>query len=211
VTSSDLAWNLTIELRASQNLYETVRFRKQDPLTLTMAILSAIVSMMGIWKSIFSYVEVFVSTLRGRCTRHHRMRQERRDSGFEMDDPHGTLAKVLGESPKHTESNPNDVADKLKNERNERMEAIEDVLQSVKQQEQTIRELTHATRQQQQAAQQAAQQLKQTIQQQQLTIEQLQQSFQQQQLTNQKLQQSFQQQGRTIEELQAVISSLRGI
>jgi hypothetical protein len=193
LTSSDLAWTFTIELRASENLYETVRFRKQDPLTLAMSILSAVVSMMGIWKSIFSWVEGPVSTLRERCTRRRRMRKERRDSGIEMNGEQAMLAKVLSESSKPVAAaNRSDLADALKKERNERMEAIEDMLHSMKQLQQT-------DQQQQLAAQQ--QQL--TIQQQQLTIQQLEQTGQQQQLTIQQLQQ-------TVQQLQAAIASLRG-
>jgi hypothetical protein len=164
LTSSDLAWNLTIELRASENLYETVRFRKQDPLTLTMTILSAVVSMMGIWKTIFSWVEGPVSALRERCTRPRRMRKERRDSGIEMNSEKAMLAKVLSESSKPVAAiHRNELADALKKERNERMEAIEDMLQSMKQQQQTGQQL-----------QQTVQQQQHTILQQQLMIEQLQ-------------------------------------
>jgi hypothetical protein len=157
LTSSDLAWTFTIELRASENLYETVRFRKQDPLTLAMSILSAIVSMMGIWKTIFSWVEGPVSTLRERCTRRRRMRKERRDSDIEMNGEQAMLAKVLSESSRPVAAaNRSDLADALKRERNERMEAMEDMLQSMKQQQLTIQQ----------------QQL--TIQQLQLTVQQLQ-------------------------------------
>jgi hypothetical protein len=166
LTSSDLAWRLTIELRASENLYETVRFRKQDPLTLTMNILSAVVSMMGIWKTIFSWVEGPVSALKERCTRRRRMRNERRDSGIEMNGEQAMLAKVLPESSKPVAAYRNNVADALKKERNERMEAIEDMLHSMKQQQLTIEQLQLTVRQ----LQLTVQQLEQTDQQQQAVI-----------------------------------------
>jgi hypothetical protein len=161
LTSSDLAWNFTIELRASENLYETVRFRKQDPLTLAMSILSAVVSMMGIWKTIFSWVEGPIATLRERCTWRRRMRKERRDFGFEMKGEPSALANVLPEpsKPVAAASDRKYLADALKKERNERMEAMEDMLQSMKEQRLMAQQL-----------QQTVQQLEQIVQQQQAVI-----------------------------------------
>jgi hypothetical protein len=158
LTSSDLAWKFSIELRASENLYETVRFRKQDPLTLAMSILSAVVSMMGIWRSIFSWAEGPISALRERCTRPRRMRKERHDSGIEMNSDRALLAKVLTETV-NTTGNRNDLADALKNERKERMEEIDAMHQTTNQLQQTVQQL-----------QQTVQQLQQTVLQQQAVI-----------------------------------------
>jgi hypothetical protein len=79
LTSNAMTWNLTIEMRVSQSVFERRRYRKQDPLTLGMGIFTAIFSMIGIWKTIFSHVEGPVSTVRDCCTRACKMRKERQD------------------------------------------------------------------------------------------------------------------------------------
>jgi hypothetical protein len=152
-TAPDLAWNLTIQVDASQNLYETVRFRRQDPLPLVMSIFSATVALMGIWKStVFSHVEGLVSTLRELCSRQRRLRKERRESnddGFELNRTQGTDATVLVEpsmlletrlAAAHHDDVVASLAAALKTERKTRNEEIEDVLQSMQQQEKTIRQ-----------------------------------------------------------------------
>jgi hypothetical protein len=154
LTGPALSWNLTIELRVSQNLYETVRFRKQDPLPLAISIFSALVSVMGMWKAVFSHIEAPVTFLRELSTRRRRMRRERQECGLEMKPDEIAFGRVLA-------VHKNDFSTWTKNERNERTAAIEDLLETRKQHEQrmeqhehTIRELTQTVLQQQQTLQQ---------------------------------------------------------
>jgi hypothetical protein len=100
---SGLTWNLTIELRESQDWYETVRFRKQDPLPLVMSIIAALLSFKNIWLLIFTWAEGPIFAMRKCCCRARMMRKEgySGDMLSDMDANGGILAKVLSESSKH--------------------------------------------------------------------------------------------------------------
>jgi hypothetical protein len=100
---SGLTWSLTIELRESQDWYETVRFRKQDPLPLVMSIIAALLSFKNIWLLIFTWAEGPILAMRKCCCRARTMRKEgySGDMLSDMDANGGILAKVLSESSKH--------------------------------------------------------------------------------------------------------------
>jgi hypothetical protein len=96
----DLTWQLTLELRLSPTLYETVRSMKQGPLELALSTFTTVIAVMGVWKTIFSFVEGPVAALRKRLTRGRRMPRERQSSGVELqlNDRKALLARVIANS-----------------------------------------------------------------------------------------------------------------
>ncbi len=94
---SDLAWQLTLELRLSPTLYETVRTMKQGPMELAISIFTTVMAVMGVWKTFFTHVEGPVSALRMRLTRRRQMPREGRPSGVELqpNDRVSLLATVI--------------------------------------------------------------------------------------------------------------------
>jgi hypothetical protein len=93
----DLTWNLTLELRVSPTLYETVRSMKQGPMELVITIFTTAMSVMAVWKTVFSFVEGPVSALRTRLTRRRRMPREQQPTGVELqpNDRMALLASVI--------------------------------------------------------------------------------------------------------------------
>jgi hypothetical protein len=96
----DLTWQLTLELRLSPTLYETVRSMKQGPLELALSTFTTVIAVMGVWKTIFSFVEGPVSALRKRLTRGRRTPREQQPSGVELqpNDRKALLARVISNS-----------------------------------------------------------------------------------------------------------------
>jgi hypothetical protein len=138
-------WKLTIELRQSQNLYETVRVRKQDPLPLAMAIISAVVSLAGIWKQVFTWCEGPISTLREFCSRRCRLRRQRNTfDGLQLASMGDAMViSDISESARAPFPRYQSGADwvaALKSDRHQWLEAFDGVYQTAQQQEQTIRE-----------------------------------------------------------------------
>ena len=155
------AWKLTIELRASQNLYETVRSRKQDPLTLTMGILAAVTSLIGISKPVFTWVEGPISNFRKFCARAYHRRKQRRYSEQELQTvAHGTLLAEPGAKSAEA-ATKDDVAATVKAERTKWLQAINDVDKTLQQHEQTILQREQTSQQLHQQHEQAIQKLRQ--------------------------------------------------
>jgi hypothetical protein len=148
----DLTWNLTLELRVSPTLYETVRFMKQGPMELAISIFTTAMSLMAVWKTVFSFVEGPVSALRKGLSRRRHMPRERQPSGVELqlNDRKALLARVI------SNSKPDDSAAQaaVKEVRKE-LKAIEDELheknkqqdEKSKQQDEVIRQLTQQVEQ----------------------------------------------------------------
>jgi hypothetical protein len=99
-----MAWQLTLELRLSPTLYETVRFMKQGPMELAISFFTTVMAVMGVWKTIFSFMEGPVSALRKRLTRRRQSRRqiprEQQPSGVELqpNDRMVLLASVVSNS-----------------------------------------------------------------------------------------------------------------
>ncbi len=152
----DLAWNLTLELRLSPTLYETVRSMKQGPLELAISIFTTIMAVMGVWKTFFSLVEDPVSALRKWLTRRRRMPMERQPSGVELqpNDRKALLARVISNSRPDdrkallarviSNSRPDDSAAlaAVKEVRKELKEAEDDLHEKNRQQDEVVRQLT---------------------------------------------------------------------
>jgi hypothetical protein len=148
----DLTWNLTLELRLSPTLYETVRFMKQGPMELAISIFTTVMAVMGVWKTVFSFVEGPVSAMRKRLSRRRHMPRERQPSGVELqlNDRKALLARVI------SNSKPDDSAAQaaVKEVRKE-LKAVEDELheknkqqdEKSKQQDEVIRQLTQKVEQ----------------------------------------------------------------
>ncbi len=141
----DLAWHLTLELRASQTVYETVRSMKQDPMQLATGIFTTILAVMGVWKTIFSFVEGPVSALQKRLTWRRQMPRKRRPSDVELQpsDRKALLARVI------SNSKPDDSAAQaaVKEERNARRDADEELHEKIKQQDEKIKQLDQEKKQ----------------------------------------------------------------
>jgi hypothetical protein len=151
----DLTWQLTLQLRLSPTLYETVRSMKQGPLELALSTFTTVIAVMGVWKTIFSFVEAPVSALRTRLTRRRRMPRERQSSRVELqlNDRKALLARVL------TISKPDDSAAQgaVKKERQERQDAVEELDLKM---EQMTKKYDDAIRQLSQEVEQMRQELK---------------------------------------------------
>ncbi len=136
----DLTWNLTLELRLSPTLYETVRFMKQGPMELAISIFTTVMAVMGVWKTVFSLVEGPVSALRKRLSRRRHMPRERQPSGVELqlNDRKALLARVISNSKPDDSAAQNAVKEVRKE-----LKAVEDELhEKNKQQDEVIRQLT---------------------------------------------------------------------
>jgi hypothetical protein len=145
----DLTWQLTLELRLSPTLYETVRSMKQGPLELALSTFTTVIAVMGVWKTIFSFVEGPVSALRKRLTRGRRMPREQQPSGVELQ-PNDRMA-LLETARVLANSKPDDSAAQaaVKEERTERQAAVDELHEKLqqqaeksKQQDEVIRQLT---------------------------------------------------------------------
>ncbi len=140
LTGPDFTWNLTLELRLSPTLYETVRSMKQGPMELAISIFTTVMAVMGVWKTIFSFVEGPVSALRKRLSRRRHMPRERQPSGVELqlNDRKALLARVI------SNSKPDDsAAQAAVKEVRKDLKAVEDELhEKNKQQDEVIRQLT---------------------------------------------------------------------
>jgi hypothetical protein len=152
VTGPDLTWNLTLELRVSPTLYETVRSMKQGPTELAVSIFTTVMSVMAVWKTVFSFVEGPVSALRTRLTHHRRMPREQQPTGVELqpNDRMALLPSVI------LNSKPDDSAAQaaVKEERKERQAADDELHEKLqqqaeksKQQDEVIRLLTQKVEQ----------------------------------------------------------------
>ncbi len=134
-----LTWNLTLELRLSPTLrlYETVRSMKQGPMELAISIFTTVMAVMGVWKTIFSFVEGPVSALRMRLTRRRRMPREQQPSGVELQ-PTDRMALLAGV----VISKPDDSAAlaALKEERKERQAGDDELHEKNQQQDEVIRQ-----------------------------------------------------------------------
>jgi hypothetical protein len=113
---------------------------KQGPLELAIFTFTTVMSVMGVWKTVFSFVEDPVSALRKRLTRRRRMPQERQPSGVELqlNDRKALLARVI------SNSKPDDSAAlaAVKEERNLRQAAEDELHEKIKQQDKAIRQLS---------------------------------------------------------------------
>ena len=138
----DLTWNLTLELRVSPTLYETVRFMKQGPMELAISIFTTVMSVMAVWKTVFSFVEGPVSALRTRLTHRRRMPREQQPSGVELQ-PNDRMA-LLETARVLANSKPDDSAAQaaVKEERKERQAAVDELHEKNKQQDLVIVQMT---------------------------------------------------------------------
>jgi hypothetical protein len=134
----DLAWNLTLELRASPTQYLTVRSMKQGPLELCTFIFTTIVSVMGVWKLCFSHVEGLLAAFRSMRNRRRRLGDKEVPVGLELQPSRGEiLARVT------SNSRPDESASyaAVKEERNARLAAEEELHRLIAQQAQQLAQL----------------------------------------------------------------------
>ena len=138
----DLTWNLTLELRVSPTLYETVRIMKQGPMELAISFFTTAMSVMAVWKTVFSFVEGPVSALRTRLTHRRRMPREQQPSGVELQ-PNDRMA-LLETARVLANSKPDDSAAQaaVKEERKERQAADDELYEKLHEQDEVIRHLT---------------------------------------------------------------------
>jgi hypothetical protein len=153
VMGPDLAWNLTLELRLSPTLYETVRSMKQGPLELAASIFTTVLAVMGVWRAFFSHVEGPVSNLRERLSRRRQIRREGQPSGVELQQPNDRMA-LLARVISNTKPDNSAAQAAVRVERKERQDADEELhemyVRMMKQHEQhdhAIRQLTQKVEQ----------------------------------------------------------------
>jgi hypothetical protein len=148
----DLTWNLTLELRLSPTLYETVRSMKQGPMELAISIFTTVMSVMAVWKTVFSFVEGPVSALRTRLTHLRRMPREQLPAGFELQatDRKALLARVIPNS-KPDDSAAQAAVKEMRKEFRAADDELHEMLQQQdeknKQQDEAIRQLTQKVEQ----------------------------------------------------------------
>jgi hypothetical protein len=182
LTGPDFSWNFTLELRLSPTLYETVRSLKQGPMELAISIFTTVMAVMGVWKTIFSFVEGPVSALRKRLSRRRHMPRERQPSGVELqlNDRKALLARVISNSKpddsaaqaavKEVRKELKAVEDELHEKNKQQDEKSKQQDEKIKQQDEVIRQLTkqqdEKSKQQDEAIRQMTQRVEQMIQQQ---------------------------------------------
>ena len=152
----DLTWNLTLELHLSPTLYETVRFMKQGPMELAISIFTTVMSVMAVWKTVFSFVEGPVSALRTRLTHRRRMPREQQPTGVELqpNDRMALLASVM------SHFKPDDSAAAVKEVRKEFQAADDELHEKLQQQAEKSKQQDEVIRQLTQKVEQMIQQLK---------------------------------------------------
>ena len=162
----DLTWNLTLELRVSPTLYETVRFMKQGPMELAISFFTTAMSVMAVWKTVFSFVEGPVSALRTRLTHRRRMPREQQPSGVELQ-PNDRMA-LLETARVLANSRPDDSAAlaAVKEERKERQAAVDELYEKLQQQAEKSKQQDEKSKQQDEVIRQLTQKVEQMIQQQ---------------------------------------------
>jgi hypothetical protein len=140
VMGPDLTWNLTLELRVSPTLYETVRFMKQGPMELAITIFTTAMSVMAVWKTVFSFVEGPVSALRTRLTRRRQMPREQQLSGVELqpNDRMALLASVIS----HSKPDDSAALAAVKELRKEHQVVEDELHEKIKQQDLVIVQMT---------------------------------------------------------------------
>jgi hypothetical protein len=126
VMGPDLTWNLTLELRLSPTLYETVRSMKQGPLELAASIFTTVLAVMGVWRAFFSHVEGPVSNLRKRLSRRRQIRREGQPSGVELQQPNDRMA-LLARVISNTKPDDSAAQAAVRLERKERQDADEEL------------------------------------------------------------------------------------
>ena len=150
VMGPDLAWNLTLELRLSPTLYETVRSMKQGPLELAASIFTTVLAVMGVWRAFFSHVEGPVSNLRKRLSRRRQIRREGPPSGVELQQPNDRMA-LLARVISNTKPDDSAAQAAVKEERNARLKADEElhemIVRMMKEYDHAIRQLTQKVEQ----------------------------------------------------------------
>jgi hypothetical protein len=121
-----LTWNLTLELRLSPTLYETVRSMKQGPLELAASIFTTVLAVMGVWRAFFSHVEGPVSNLRKRLSRRRQIRREGQPSGVELQLPNDRM-ELLARVISNTKPDDSAAQAAVRLERKERQDADEEL------------------------------------------------------------------------------------
>ncbi len=109
---------------------------------LAISIFTTVMSVMAVWRTVFSFVEGPVSALRTRLTHRRRMPREQQPSGVELQ-PNDRMA-LLETAKVLANCKPDDSAAlaAVKEERKERQAADDELHEKLQQQDETIRLLT---------------------------------------------------------------------
>jgi hypothetical protein len=169
VMGPDLTWNLTLELRLSPTLYETIRFMKQGPMELAISFFTTAMSVMAVWKTVFSFVEGPVSALRTRLTHRRRMHREQQPSGVELqpNDRMALLASVISHfKPDDSAASVKEVRKEFQAADDELHEKLQQQAEKSKQQDEMSKRQDERSKQQDEVIRQLTQKVEQMIQQQ---------------------------------------------